>query len=56
VINLLEALYVLTVISFLAALVQMIRGRRAPARRLAIVGGVAAALSVVLYWYLSASS
>jgi hypothetical protein len=54
-VNFLEALYVVTALSFAAALVLLIKGRRLAARR-AIVGATCAVLAIVLYWYLSASA
>ncbi|MGH7680225.1 MAG: hypothetical protein ACRENU_17270 [Gemmatimonadaceae bacterium] len=55
-INALEALYALTTLAFLAALVQLIRGRRSSARRFAIAGAVGAVASAFLYWLLSSSA
>lgn len=55
-INFLQALYVVTALSFATALVLLVKGRRLAARRAAIVGATCAVLAIVLYWYLSAAA
>lgn len=52
----LEALYVVTALTFLAAIVLLVRGRRQVARRFAVVGGICALFAIWLYWYLRLSS
>lgn len=52
-VNVLEALYVLTPLAFIGAIVLHVKGRRIAARRLGFVGALAALLAIVLYWYLS---
>jgi len=53
VVNLLEALYVITALSFLMALVTLARGRRRRAGQFALLAAVGTVLSIVFYWYLS---
>lgn len=52
VVNVLEALYVLTGLAILAALVQLARGRRESASRLGLVAAFGVIVCLVLYWYL----
>ena len=52
-VNLLEALYVLTALALVTAVLQAARGRRAPARRAGLTAAVLAAVCVVMYSYLS---
>lgn len=51
-VSLLEVLYAVTALSFVAAFVLMVRGQRAAARRLTLVGALCAVLALLLYWYL----
>jgi hypothetical protein len=55
-VNALEALYVLTALAFVAAIVLHIRGRRLAARRLAYLGALGALLAIAGYWYLSSTA
>jgi hypothetical protein len=52
-VNLLECLYALTTLSFLAALVMSVRGRRTRAIQFALLAAVGAAFSIGFYWLLS---
>lgn len=52
-VNLLEALYVITAVAVVAAAVAAVRGRRATARAMALVSALLAGVCVVLYAYLS---
>ena len=51
-ISVLEVLYVLTVLSFVASGVQFLRKRSPSARRFVWLGALGAGLSVLLYWLL----
>lgn len=51
--NLLEALYGFTAAVFVGGAIQWFRGRRDSAKAAFIVGAVAAAFCVGMYWYLS---
>ncbi|HEU4995985.1 MAG TPA: hypothetical protein VFT29_14275 [Gemmatimonadaceae bacterium] len=51
-VNVLEALYVLTGLAILAALGQLARGHRESASRLGLVAAFGVIVCLVLYWYL----
>jgi hypothetical protein len=51
-VNLLEALYVLTAGVLIAAGVQFARGKRTSARHLLWLGILGAGVSILLYWFL----
>ena len=55
-VNILETLYVLTALALLAALIQLMRGHRATARRFAIAGAIGVVASLLLYWILASST
>ena len=51
-VNLLEALYVVTALAFLCAILASLGGRARPARLLFMATVVCAVLAISLYWYL----
>jgi hypothetical protein len=55
-VNLLEALYVLTAGVLLAAGVQFARGKRTSSRHLLWLGVLGAGVSILLYWFLRPSA
>jgi hypothetical protein len=55
-VNLLEGLYITAALSFLVSFVLIFRGRRATARKFAILGAASGLLSLALYLYLSPSA
>jgi len=55
-VNLLEALYVITALSLLMAFVMVFRGRLRRAGQFAVLAAVGTALSIAFYWYLSPSA
>lgn len=56
VVNLLEALYILTAIALLGAGVQFARKNRTAARHLLWLGILGAGVSILLYWFLRPSA
>ena len=55
-INILETLYFLTALALLAALIQLMRGHRASARRFAIAGAIGVVASLLLYRVLASTT
>ena len=55
-VNLLEALYVLTAGALIAAGIQFARRKRTSASRLLWLGVLGAGVSILLYWYLTPAS
>jgi hypothetical protein len=51
-VNVLEGLYIVTALAFLAALIQFARKRRVAAMRFVWLGALAAGVSILLYWLL----
>lgn len=51
-VTLLEVLYVVTGITILAAIVQLVRSRLTSAVRLGLIAAFGVILCIVLYWYL----
>jgi uncharacterized protein YjeT (DUF2065 family) len=55
-VNVLEGLYFLTVLAFIAAIIQFVRNRRDAALRFVWLGALAAGASLLLYWFLRSSA